>query len=200
MWPSRAELTKLMGMDDSQWESASYLEDLLEMLHQQREENVNSKRGAYVFAARSMYRWTFRVTNGPSYDSKRKCLWYLGQKGPEEPEDNKLDVRRTYHITQKGRYLSVYVDPKGLPSKRIMRFDMLHPGHRQAFLNVRHLAVERCPPVQHAAPAEHRDLLRVQTSPRHLPRYRSTQQSIVVGAAGKPWSRRHSAMRRGEHG
>ena len=80
MGPSRAELTKLMGMDDSQWESASYLEDLLEMLHQQREENVNSKRGAYVFAARSMYRWAFHVTSGLSYDSKRKCLWYLGQK------------------------------------------------------------------------------------------------------------------------
>ena len=198
MWPSRAELTKLMGMDDSQWQSASYLEDLLEMLHQQREENVNSKRGAYVFAARSMYRWAFCVTSGPSYDSKRKCLWYLGQKvgyqalihqpianklpqGPEEPEDNRLDVRHTYHITQKGRYLSVYADPKGLSSKRIMRFDMLHPGHRQAFLNVRHLAVERCPPWQHAAPAKHRDLHRLQTSP------------TIIGTTGKPRSRRHSA-------
>jgi hypothetical protein len=81
MWPSRAELTKLMGMDNSQWESASYLEDLLEMLHQQREENINSKRGAYVFAARSMYRWTFRVTSGPSYDPKRKCLWVSWAEG-----------------------------------------------------------------------------------------------------------------------
>jgi len=35
MWSSRAELTRFMGMDDSQSESASCLEDLLEMLHQQ---------------------------------------------------------------------------------------------------------------------------------------------------------------------
>jgi hypothetical protein len=51
MGPSRAELAKLMGMDDSQWESASRLADLLQMLHQQREENINSERGAYVYAA-----------------------------------------------------------------------------------------------------------------------------------------------------
>lgn len=106
-------------------------------------------------------------------------------QGPEEPEDNKLDVRRTYHITQKGRYLSVYLDYKGLPSKRIMKFDMLRPSHRQAFLNVRHLAVERYPPGKYAPPAKQRDLLRVQASSRHLPRCRSTQQSIIVGTAGK---------------
>lgn len=63
MSPSRAELTKLLGMDDSQWQSASDLEDLLRML-QQREENVNSKRGAYVYAAREIYRCAFCVTSG----------------------------------------------------------------------------------------------------------------------------------------
>jgi hypothetical protein len=110
-----------MGMDDSQWESASRLADLLQMLHQQREENINSERGAYVYAARSMYRWTFGVTNGSSYDRKRKCLWYLGQKvgysaqdlqlianqlpqGPEEPEDRELEVRRLWssHNNERG--------------------------------------------------------------------------------------------------
>jgi hypothetical protein len=190
-----------MGMDDSQWESASRLADLLQMLHQQREENINSERGAYVYAARSMYRWTFGVTNGSSYDRKRKCLWYLGQKvgysaqdlqlitnqlprGPEEPEDRELEVRRIYHIIQKGRYLSVYVDLRGLPSKWILKFDMLNPGHRQAFLDVRRLAVEKCPQKQHGVPAKHRELLRVQNSPRHQSRRRNTQQS-TLGTAGR---------------
>lgn len=182
--PSRDELKELMGQDDSQWETGKQLQSLLHILHEQRELDINEKRGAYVHAAIEMCLWTFGTGFGPYYDTKRKCLWHLGWKvsssraqtinlsvtdspqGPKEPEDPTPDVQATYHISQRGPYLSVYWDPKGLPSKRITKFNMLEPKDRQAFVDVRHLvtsAVEkRYLPRQRGALPKHRDLYRVQ--------------------------------------
>jgi hypothetical protein len=83
MWPERKELLRLMGMDDTQWRDASYLEDLLSTLKEQRESNIDAKdikgeRTGYFYAALSMFRYTFRTPIGPYYDEKRKSLWYLG--------------------------------------------------------------------------------------------------------------------------
>jgi hypothetical protein len=79
MWASCKELLQLMGMDDTQWRDASYLQDLLSTLQQQRErdvdaEDIKGRRIGYFYAARSMFRFTFRTTTGPLYDAKRKCL------------------------------------------------------------------------------------------------------------------------------
>lgn len=169
-----------MGIDDSQWESARQLQDLLQALHQQREKNITAKRGDYQYAAHKMFFWTFYASWGACYDRKRKCMWCLGwkvsfhaqtvkilsitdlQQGPTEPEDPTLDVQANYHITQSGPYLKVYTDPKGLPSKCVAKYNMLEPRHRQAFLDVRRWVTKRYPPSQQAAPPKHRDLRRVQ--------------------------------------
>ena len=55
MMTSRAELKELMGIDDSQWETARYFQDLLQALHQQREKNITAKRGDYHYAAHKMF-------------------------------------------------------------------------------------------------------------------------------------------------
>jgi hypothetical protein len=74
-----------MGMDDTQWRDALYLQDLLSTLREQREHDINVKdikgeRTGYSYAARSMFRYTFRTLIRPFYDAKRKSLWYLGWK------------------------------------------------------------------------------------------------------------------------
>ena len=68
MWPSREELLQLMGMDDTQWKDALCLQDLLSTLRQQRERNIDAKgrRTGYFYAARSMFRYTFRTATRPS--------------------------------------------------------------------------------------------------------------------------------------
>ena len=186
MWPSREELTQLMGMDDTQWRDASYLQDLLSTLQQQREcdidaEDVKGRRTGYFYAARSMFRFTFRTTTGPFYDAKRKSLWYLGWKvsleklqfmhaliiddlsqGPKEREDPRLDIRATYYILQKSHHLYLYANPKAQPSKRIAKFDMLKPEQRQAFVEIRRLTAEKYSPTQTSSPPKHKDVLRVQ--------------------------------------
>ena len=183
MWPSRKELLQLMGMDDTQWRDASYLQDLLSTLQEQRESNINAKdvkgeRTGYFYAAISMFRYTFRTPIGPFYDAKRKSLWYLGWKvsrqtcnyplinsddlsqGPKECEDPQLDVRATYYILQKSRYLQVY--SKAQPPRKIVKFDMLKPGDRQAFVDVWRRIPGRYPPPQTSARPKHKDVLRVQ--------------------------------------
>jgi hypothetical protein len=183
MWPSRKDLLQLMGMDDTQWRDALYLEDLLSTLQQQRERDIDAKdikgeRTGYFYAARSMFRYTFRTAIGPFYDSKRKSLWYLGWKvslqtcnypltnsddlsqGPKECEDPQLDVRATYYILQKSRYLQVY--SKAQPSKKIAKFDMVKPKERQAFVDVWRLIPDRYPPPRTSACLKRKDLLRVQ--------------------------------------
>ena len=183
MWPSRKELLQLMGMDDTQWRDASYLQDLLLTLQQQRESDINAKdvkgeRTGYFYAAQSMFRYTFRTPIGPFYDAKRKSLWHLGWKvnlqtcscplinsdgllqGPKECEDPQLDVRATYYILQKSRYLQVY--SKAQPTKKIAKFDMLKPEERQAFVDVWRQIPGRYPPPQTSAQPKRKDLLRVQ--------------------------------------
>jgi hypothetical protein len=183
MWPSRKDLLQLMGMDDTQWRDALYLEDLLSTLQQQRERDIDAKdikgeRTGYYYAAHTMFLYTFRTTIGPFYDAKRKSLWYLGWKvslqtcnyplinsddlsqGPKEREDPQLDVRATYYILQKSRYLQVY--SKAQPSKKIAKFDMVKPKERQAFVDVWRLIPDRYPPPQTSACLKRKDLLRVQ--------------------------------------
>jgi hypothetical protein len=183
MCPSREELLQLMGMDDTQWKDASYLQDLLSTLQQQRESNINAKdvkgeRTGYFYAARSMFRYTFRTPIGPFYDAKRKSLWHLGwrvslqtrnyplmnsddlSQGPKECEGPQLDVRATYYILQKSRYLQVY--SKAQPTKKIAKFDMLKPEERQAFVDVWRRIPGRYPPPQTSAQLKRKDLLRVQ--------------------------------------
>ena len=175
-----------MGMDDTQWRDASYLQDLLSTLQEQRECDVDAKdvkgrRTGYFYAARSMFRYTFRTSIGPFYDAERKCLWHLGWKvslqtlqlmralvtddlsqGPKEREDPELDVRATYHILQRSHYLHLYADSEAQPSKRIAKFDMLKPKQRQAFVEIRRLTAQKYPPTQTSSPPKHKSLLRVQ--------------------------------------
>ncbi|KAF4628430.1 hypothetical protein G7Y89_g9727 [Cudoniella acicularis] len=188
MWPSRSELKELMGMDDAQWASASYLEDLLHTLHQQREANRPAPV-AYAIASRSMFLWAFRVPEGPKYDEKRKCLWYLGCKGPDEPEGRTLEIRHTFHVIQKGQYLRVYHDKKGQRSQGFLKFDMLKPHHRQRFLEVRHITEKYFPP----EPPKHKDLLRVMHSPRG--KKREALKNTLEKRGQKP-----SSQLRGESG
>ena len=76
----REKIASLIGMDDSQWESAAELEFLLEMVNQQRTEDIDAKYGFYPRIARLMWRYTFGRSSGCSQDSKRKALWYFGVK------------------------------------------------------------------------------------------------------------------------
>jgi hypothetical protein len=83
MWPSRDELLRLMGMDDTQHNKASYLQDLLSTPKHQREANPDAKdmKGectGYYYAALSMFTFTFHSATEPYYDRRRECLWYLG--------------------------------------------------------------------------------------------------------------------------
>lgn len=82
-WPSREEVIRQMGLDDTQWKEASFLQDMLSTLQHQRESNpdpksVKGERTGYTFASHSMYRHTFHTVTEPYYDRRRKCLWYLG--------------------------------------------------------------------------------------------------------------------------
>lgn len=82
-WPSREELIRLMGLDDTQSKDGSYIQDLLATLRHQREsnpdeENVKGERTGFYYASLQMYEWTFRTITEPYYDRRRKCLWYLG--------------------------------------------------------------------------------------------------------------------------
>jgi hypothetical protein len=172
-----------MGMDDTQWRDASYLQDLLSTLQAQREHDIDAKdikgeRTGYFYAALSMFRFTFRTATGPFYDRKRKSLWYLGWKvslqtcnfprinsndssqGPREREYSELDIRATYYILRKSHHLQVY--SKAQPSKKIAKYDMLKPEERQAFVDVWRLIPDRCPPPQTSARLKRKDLLRVQ--------------------------------------
>jgi hypothetical protein len=197
MWPSRKELLRLMGMDDTQWKDASYLQDLLSTLQEQREHDINEKgkRTGYFFAARSMFRYTFHTPVGPFYDAERKSLWYLGWKvglqtcnyrrinsddllqGPKECEDPQLDVQATYYILQKSRYLQVY--SKARPSKKIVKFDMVKPGDRQAFVDVWRSIPDRYPPPRTPAHPERKDLLRVQRLHSGGHRRRNVKTQVV---------------------
>ena len=112
------------------------------------------------------------------YDAKRKSLWYLGWKvsllacnyplinsdnlsqGPKECEDPQLDVRATYYILQKSRYLQIY--SKAQPSKKIAKFNMVKPEDRRAFVDVWRLIPDRYPSPQMSACLKRKDLLRIQ--------------------------------------
>ncbi len=82
-WPSREDLIREMGMDDTNSQDASYLQDMLATLRWQRESNpdekdVEGERTGFSHAFISMYRYTFHTFTEPYYDRRRKCLWYLG--------------------------------------------------------------------------------------------------------------------------
>jgi hypothetical protein len=82
-WPSREETIRQMGLDDTQWQEASELQDLLSTLADQRGLNPDAKDmkgrlNGYLFASRSMFHFTFHTVKEPYYDRRRKCLWYLG--------------------------------------------------------------------------------------------------------------------------
>ena len=103
-------------------------------MHDIDAKDIKGERTGYFYVARSMFRYTFQTAVGPFYDPKRKTLWYLGWKvslrtcnyplinsgdllqGPKECEYAQLDVRATYYILQKSRYLQVYL--KAQPSKK----------------------------------------------------------------------------------
>jgi hypothetical protein len=139
---------------------------------------ISRENAQATYAARSMFRYTFRTAIDPFYDAKRKTLWYLGWKvglqtcnhllinsdnlpqGPKECEDPQLDVRATYYILQKSRYLQVY--SKAKPRKKIAKFDMVEPRERQAFVDVWRLIPDRYPPPQTSARLKRKDLSRVQ--------------------------------------
>ena len=142
------------------------------------EKDIKGECTGYFYAARSMFRYTFRTAVGPFYDAKRKTLWYLGWKvslrtcnypliksvdllqGPKECEDPQLDVRETYYILQKSRYPQVY--SKAQPSKKIAEFDMVKPKERQAFVDVWRRIPDRYLPPQPPMCLKCKDLLRVQ--------------------------------------
>jgi hypothetical protein len=142
------------------------------------EKDIKGECTGYFYAARSMFRYTFQTAVGPFYDPKRKTLWYLGWKvslrtcnyplinsddllqGPKECEYPQLDVRATYYILQKIRYLQVYL--KAQPSKKIAKFDMVKPKERQAFVDVWRRIPDRYPPPQPPVWLKRKDLLRVQ--------------------------------------
>lgn len=174
----REELLRLMGLDDSQYQEASCLQYLLSTLKQQREEDIDEedvkgRRTGYFYAAHSMFRFTFGTAMRPFYDTKRKNLWYLGWKvslcglafcarntnhfsqGPKVREDPELEVRSTYYILQKSRYLCLY---RKAEKQLVAKFDMQDPEHRKAFVDVRRSTAERFPPI----PPKHRDLQRIQ--------------------------------------
>jgi hypothetical protein len=147
-------------------------------MHDIDAKDIKGERTGYFYAARSMFRYTFWTATGPFYDAKRKTLWYLGWKvglrtcnhplinsdnlpqGPKGCEDPQLDVRATYYILQKSRYLQVY--SKAQPRKKIAKFDMVEPRERQAFVDVWRLIPDRYPPPQTSARPRRKDLLRVQ--------------------------------------
>ena len=105
-------------------------------------------------------------------------------KPPKESEEFEFQVCNIFHVIQKRRYLQVYADWPGPPSRKIMTFDMLKPEHRVAFFSsVRRLAVEK-----HSASAKHKDLLRVQQSSRRKSQRRKSLESVLERAA-----KRHDA-------
>ncbi|KAH6662262.1 hypothetical protein B0J14DRAFT_309024 [Halenospora varia] len=194
MWPPPyEELKRLMGMDDAQWRDAGEMQDLLQMIHQQRNDDMFAARGAYPYIAHTMYRCVFGKGQGPSYDEKRKCLWYLGYRGPTRPEDPTLEVRTTFHTRQKNHYIYVIVDKKGIPSRKLLKFDMLKPQHRQAFLDVRHGAERNVPPeMMNTTAPKHKNLLRVMHSPRS--KKRSAEKAILENRTPKGPSRLHEVQ------
>jgi hypothetical protein len=172
----------------------------LSTLQQQREYNIDEKdikgrRTGYYFAAHSMILYTFQMIIGPFYDAKRKTLWYLGWKvnlrtydnplinsddllqGPKECEDPQLDVRATYCILQKSRYLQVYL--KAQPSKKMAKFDMVKPKERQAFVDVWRRIPDRYPPPQPPVCLKRKDLLRVQGLHNDRHQRRNVEKLVV---------------------
>ncbi|KAE9365697.1 hypothetical protein N431DRAFT_351296 [Stipitochalara longipes BDJ] len=171
-WPSREETIRLMGIDDTQSQDGSHLRYMLSLLRQQRESNpdekdVKGERTGFYYASLQMFEYTFHTITEPFYDRRRKCLWYLGWRGPKEPEFPNLEVRKIYHIMQESRHLCVYVDRKRR-SKPIAKYDMLNPEHRQAFVDVRRsvAALKNTPP-------KHKSLERV----RRMHGHRSPRRS-----------------------
>ncbi|PMD35108.1 hypothetical protein L207DRAFT_131855 [Hyaloscypha variabilis F] len=175
VWPPREDIVRQMGLKDTQWKAASELQDLLSTLKRQRELNPDAKdvkgeHSGYSFASQSMFRYTFHTATEPFYDRRRKCLWYLGWRGPKEPEFTDLEIRKTYYIIQESRHLCVYADRKR-PSRPIARYDMLNPEHRQAFVDVRKSVAAKYT-LKHSPP-RHRSLERV----RKMHGHRSPERS-----------------------
>ena len=80
MKATKEELARLMGKNDSDYESAGQLQTLLHLLYRQRQLDIDSDDGGYPYAAMGMYTETFGKTAGSTYDSKFKSLWYLEKK------------------------------------------------------------------------------------------------------------------------
>jgi hypothetical protein len=104
-------------------------------------------------------------------------------QGPKKHKYLQHEIRERYRIIAKGRNLLICTESKGLPSKSILKVDMLSSRQRQNFLDVRHLAEQHISRQKLTTPPKHRDLVRVQKSslPSRLHYKKSTRKSMRCG-------------------
>ncbi|KAJ8067391.1 hypothetical protein OCU04_004743 [Sclerotinia nivalis] len=154
-WPSRRELRREMGLNDTDWKQATFLASMLSNLIFQRKIGIDMKHALYRCAAETIFKYVFRTTDDHWYDATRKTMWCLvdESQSPKRRRSANLEIRVTYYIMQLRHYLYIYAKLEGEPEEKCIRIDIFDPQQRQFFVDIIPWAAKKHPPVppKHAA-------------------------------------------------
>ncbi|APA11599.1 hypothetical protein SS1G_05044 [Sclerotinia sclerotiorum 1980 UF-70] len=152
-WPSRRDLRREMGLNDKDCKQAKFLGAMLANLGYLRRLGIDMEHVFYRYAAMTIFKYVFRTTDDHWYDAAHKAMWCLMVEPSKRRRSANLEIRVTYSIIPRGRYLYIYAKLKGELEEKCIRFDMMDPQHRQSFVDIIPWATRKHPPVppKHAA-------------------------------------------------